>query len=105
MLEKLLSSSMPITKQIAAIVNLNTYATDRTEEIIRDGRTGPDGDPLQRVVNLMAEGVMLARPFNVSPRSVPVTWIPGPPARGDLLPARNSLDALQALIPSWKSAC
>ena len=36
MLEKLLSSSMPITKQIAAIVNLNTYATDRTEEIIRD---------------------------------------------------------------------
>lgn len=53
--EKLLASFMPITKQIAALVNLNTYST------------GLDSDPLQRVVNLMAEGGMLARPFNVSP--------------------------------------
>jgi hypothetical protein len=45
----------PITKQIAALVNLNTDATSL------------DSVQLQRVANLMQEGGMLARPFDVSP--------------------------------------
>jgi NitT/TauT family transport system substrate-binding protein len=53
--EKLLPTYMPITKQIASIVNLNTYETSL------------DAVPLQRVADLMQKGGMLARPFNVSP--------------------------------------
>ena len=53
--EKLLPSFMPITKQIASTVNLNTYETSL------------DPVPLQRVANLMQKGGMLARALNVSP--------------------------------------
>lgn len=55
LVEKLLPLYMPITKQIAGIVNLNTY------------QTSLDPVPLQRLADLMQKGGMLARPLNVSP--------------------------------------
>jgi NitT/TauT family transport system substrate-binding protein len=53
--EHILPSYMRISKDIAALVNLNTYPT--TANPVQ----------LQRVANLMAEGGMLHAPLNVAP--------------------------------------
>jgi NitT/TauT family transport system substrate-binding protein len=53
--EKILPSYMHITKQIAALVNLNVFPTNA------------DSVQLQRVANLMQEGGMLRTRLNVSP--------------------------------------
>ena len=53
--EKVLPTYMDISKNIAALVNLNTFPTSA------------DTVQLQRVANLMQEGGMLARPLNVTP--------------------------------------
>lgn len=53
--EKILPTYMPVTKNIAALVNLNTFPT--TANPVQ----------LQRVANLMQEGGMLTKPLNVAP--------------------------------------
>lgn len=55
MVEKLLPSFMPISKQIATLVKLDTYSTTL------------DSVPLRRVANFTQKGGMLGRPFNFSP--------------------------------------
>ena len=53
--EKALPAYMPISKNIAALVNLNTFPTSA------------DPVQLQRVADLMQMGGMLAKPLNVAP--------------------------------------
>ena len=53
--EKVLPAYMPISKNIAALVNLNAFPT--SADLVQ----------LQRVADLMQMGGMLARPLNVAP--------------------------------------
>ena len=53
--EKVLPAYMPISKNIAALVNLNAFPTSA------------DPVQLQRLADLMQMGGMLAKPLNVAP--------------------------------------